>query len=99
MLAPIGILSAYYNGSALQIIAPKVIGTIGTQTAGWLRFYLWMALWIALFCLAWVLRAIPNSWVNGLLCGLAQSACLVLLGRTIGLLAQSFINFWISDSE
>jgi hypothetical protein len=98
-LAPIGILAAYYNGSAVQILSSEVLGTIRTRTAGWMRFYAWMALWVFLFCLSFLLLWIPPSLVGCTLTGFAQAACLVLIGRTIGLLAQAFINFWIEDGD
>ncbi len=99
LLSPIGILGAYLNGSPFQIWSSEVIQTIRTQTAGWLRFYCWMALWIFLFCLSWLFRLIPPSAIGSTICGVAQAACLVLIGRTIGLLAQSFINFWVAQDE
>lgn len=98
-LAPIGILSAYYNGSAVQILSSEVMNTVRTRTAGWMRFYAWMALWVLLFCVSILLRLIPPSLVGSTLTGFAQAACLVLIGRTIGLLAQAFINFWIDDGD
>ncbi len=99
LLAPIGILGAYYNGSPFQIWSSEVIQTIRTQTAGWIRFYCWMALWIFLFCMSWLFRLIPPSPVGATICGVAQAVFLVLIGRTIGLLAQSFINFWIKQDD
>ncbi len=99
LLAPIGILGAYYNGSALQIVSSEVFQSVRHQTAGWIRFYSWMGLWILLFCLAWMLRVIPPTFVGSTLCGIVQAASLLLMGRTIGLLAQAFINFWIDADE
>lgn len=99
LLAPIGILGAYYNGSAFQILSSDVLRSVGRQTAGWIRFYSWMGVWIVVFCLAWVFRAIPVSLIGGTMCGVVQAASILLMGRTIGLLAQAFINFWIEDQE
>jgi hypothetical protein len=99
LLAPIGILGAYYNGSAFQIISSDVIRTVRTHTAGWIRFYSWMALWIAMYCAAWLFRLIPMTLISSTLCALVEAASLLLMGRTLGLLAQAFINFWVQNDE
>lgn len=99
VLAPIGVLGAYYNGSAFQIVSSEVVRSIRTNTAGWIRFYSWMAAWIVLFCLGWMFRMIPSSLIGSSLCGITQACSLLLMGRTLGLLAQAFINFWIDADE
>jgi hypothetical protein len=96
-LAPIGILSAYYNGSPFQIYSSEVVQTVRTKTSGWMRFYSWLGLWVFLYCVSAAFNFLPGGLLGIVLSAVAQTVFVVLIGRTIGLLAQSFINFWIDQ--
>jgi hypothetical protein len=94
-LVPVGILSAYYNGSPIQLLSPTVIRTMATHRDGWLRFYKWMAIWLGLSILVSTFSYVPG--VGGVLLSFSMAAIVVLVGRTIGLLAQAFIINWVED--
>ena len=96
VLAPIGILSAYYNGSAFRIFSSDVVQTLRTHRDGWLRFYSWMAVWLIAFLLSFLLLWIPTL-IGSLLASVAQVALGVLIARTIGLLAHAFIGRWMQS--
>ena len=96
-LMPIGVLSAYYNGSAIKIFSPVVVQTVRTHSDGWIRFYRWMAVWLAVLLVGMVLGLVPL--LGPVVFALVLSVVVVLVGRTIGLLAQAFIINWVADEE
>ncbi len=97
LFAPVGILSAYYNGSPFKVISSDVLATFVTHRDGWLRFYAWMAIWLVVDFMSLIFGLIPVVGIP--IEAFIDAVCVVLVGRTIGLLAQAFIVNWVADDE